>query len=135
MLPALAAFLALTPAAVAAPPPLRPPAEVAATGFSAKIDDGRVVLTWRRYKRDDFRSYQVVKSTETAPQYPDVHPIFSSEYVDATRFEDGRLDVGTWRYRLCIVTRFGDRWVSPPVTVVIRPEDVKRAPPTEADFE
>jgi hypothetical protein len=131
---ALAVVLALTPAAFAAPP-LRAPVEVSVTGFAAKIDDGRVILTWRRYKRDDFKSYQVVKSTDSAPQYPEVPSVFYGDGADATRFVDGKLDVGTWRYRLCIVTRWGDRWVSPPVTVVVRPEDIKRAPPTEADFE
>ena len=50
-------------------------------------------------------------------------------------YEDGFLTAGTWRYRLCIVTRYGDRWVSPVVTVVIGPEQVKRSAPTVADFE
>ena len=61
--------------------------------------------------------------------------VLRGNIADRTRFEDGKLAVGTWRYRLCIVTVFGDRWVSPVVTVKIGPGDLRRDPPTEADFE
>jgi|GEM_PF-1523408 len=122
-------------AAPAATPVLRAPVEIAVMRFAARIDDGRVILTWRRYKRDDFKSYQLVKSADASPQYPDVHALFYAEDAGVTTYQDGKLEPGTWHYRVCIVTRFGDRWVSPVVDVVVKPEDIKRAPPTEADFE
>lgn len=125
----------LAPALSAATVVLRAPVEVSVMGFKAALDDGRIILTWRRYKRNDFASYQLLKSADAAPQYPDTAALLSSDAVDTLRYEDGKIAVGTWHYRLCIVTRFGDRWVSPVVTVVVRPEDLKRAVPTEADFE
>lgn len=121
--------------AVFAAPALRPPVEVPIMGLQARVNDGRVILTWRRYKRDDFKSYQLVKSADAKLQYPDTPALFSADGADETRFEDGKLSAGTWHYRLCIVTRFGDRWVSPVVTVVVGPGDLRRVPPTEADFE
>jgi hypothetical protein len=120
---------------VTPPKNLRPPVVIPVMGLQAKVDDGRVILTWRRYKRDDFKSYQLVKSADPNPMYPDVPALYWAEYADGTRYEDGRLEPGTFHYRVCIITKFGDRWVSPAVEVVIKPEDVKRAPPTEADFE
>jgi hypothetical protein len=114
----------------------RTPVEIEVTGFKAKIDDGRVVCTWRRYKRDDFLSYKLVKSSaKEAPLFPEDPAIFSSEQAGDTRFEDGKLSEGTWRYRLVIVTRFNDRWVSPSAAVVVDSEALKRAAPTAADFE
>ncbi len=104
-------------------------------GFKAKLEDGRVILSWRRYKRGDFKSYVVVKSLDAQPGFPDTPPLTLSDYVDTVRFDDGRLVPGTWHYRLCILTRYGDRWVSPVVTVVVGPNDVRHDPPTEADFE
>lgn len=104
-------------------------------GLQARVNDGRVILTWRRYKREDFKSYQLIKSADAKLEYPDTSALFSADGAEVTRFEDGKLSVGTWHYRLCIVTRFGDRWVSPVVTVVIGPGDLLRVPPTEADFE
>jgi hypothetical protein len=50
-------------------------------------------------------------------------------------YEDGFLTAGTWHYRVCVVSIYGDRWLSPVVTVVITPADAKRAVPTIADFE
>ncbi len=137
MLPRLlvaAALIAGAKTALAAPA-LRAPVVVPIMDFHARVDDGRVILSWRRYKRDDFKSYQLLKSTDTRLEYPDTPPLYSADSADRTRFEDGKLAVGTWRYRLCIVTVFGDRWVSPVVTVKIGPGDLRRDPPTEADFE
>lgn len=123
-------------ALVGAQPPLRDPVEVEAVGLKAVINDGRVILTWKRYKRDDFSSYKLVKSqTNAKPVFPDDPVIFYGDAPGELRFEDGKLAIGTWHYRLCIITRFGDRWVSPVATVSIGPEDVKRAAPTSADFE
>ncbi len=114
----------------------RAPVEVDVTGFKAKIDDGRVVCTWRRYKRDDFLAYKLVKSsTKETPVYPEDPAIFSGTGPGDLRFEDGKLAEGTWRYRLIIITRFNDRWVSAPVTVVVDGDALKRAAPTAADFE
>ena len=123
-------------AALAADAPLRSPIEIPFTGFKAVVDDGRVISTWKRYRRDDFASYRVVKSdTDAAPMYPGAKLIYTTVQAGDTMFEDGLLTAGTFHYRLIIVTRFGDRWVSPPVTVVIGADQVKRSAPTVADFE
>ena len=119
-----------------AQPPLREPVEVDAIGLKAVVSDGRVIATWRRYKRDDFASYKLVKSlTNPKPVFPEDPAVFFTDSVGDLRFEDGKLAAGNWHYRLCIVTRFGDRWVSPVVTVAIGEADLKRAAPTPADFE
>jgi hypothetical protein len=129
------AVLAAT-AAIAADAPLRTPIEVAYIGFKAVVDDGRVVSTWKRYRRDDFLAYRLVKSdSDASPVFPAAKAIYTTVQAGDTMFEDGYLSAGTWRYRLCIITRFGDRWVSPVVTVVVGPDQVKRSAPTVADFE
>ena len=123
-------------AALAADAPLRNPLEIPYTGFKAVIDDGRVISTWKRYRREDFAAYRVVKSdADGAPVYPATKAIYTTVQAGDTMFEDGFLTAGTWHYRLCIITRFGDRWVSPVVTLVIGPDQVKRSAPTVADFE
>ena len=132
----LLAFAVLAPAAFAADAPLRNPIEVPFIGFKAVLDDGRVVSTWKRYRRDDFISYRLVKSdSSAAPVYPETKAIYTTTLMGDTMYEDGFLTAGTWHYRLCIVTRYGDRWVSPAITVVVSPEQVKRSAPTVADFE
>jgi hypothetical protein len=123
-------------AALAADAPLRNPIEIPFTGFKAVVDDGRVISTWKRYRRDDFTNYRVVKSdTDAAPMYPGSKVIYNTVQAGDTMFEDGFLTAGTFHYRLVIITRFGDRWVSPVVTVVVSPDQVKRSAPTVADFE
>ena len=125
-----------TTAALAADAPLRNPIEIPFTGFKAVVDDGRVISTWKRYRRDDFSAYRIVKSeTDAAPVYPATKAIYTTVQAGDTMFEDGFLTAGTFHYRLCIITRFGDRWLSPVVTVVISPDQVKRSAPTVADFE
>jgi len=132
----LLALAVLAPAALAADAPLRNPIEVPYIGFKAVLNDGRVVTTWKRYKRDDFLYYRVVKSdSNKTPTYPEVKPIYSTDTTGDTMYEDGFLTAGTWYYRLCIQTRYGDRWVSPVIPVVITPEQAKRSAPTVADFE
>jgi hypothetical protein len=132
----LLALAVLAPAALAADAPLRNPIEVPFIGFKAVLDDGRVVSTWKRYRRDDFVSYRLVKSdTDKAPTYPETKPIYTTTMMGDTMYEDGFLTAGTWNYRLCIVTRYGDRWVSPVVTIVISPDQAKRSAPTVVDFE
>jgi hypothetical protein len=133
LLPALILPFAAT---LQAQPPLRDPVEVEAMGFNAVINDGRVISSWKRYKRDDFSEYHLVKSLANAkPDYPEDQNVYTSTAKDDIRFEDGKLTEGAWHYRLCIVTRFGDRWVSPVITVNISKNDLKRAAPTAADFE
>lgn len=128
--------LLLPCAALRAEPPMRDPVQVDVMGFTAVINDGRVISSWKRYKRDDFKSYELVKSlTDANPAYPQEQSIYSSTSKDNLHYEDGKLSEGAWHYRLCIITRFGDRWVSPVITVNIGKEDLRRAAPTAADFE
>jgi hypothetical protein len=128
----LLACLTMLPASALAEAPV----EVAVTGFKAKLDAGRVILTWRRYKRDDFASYVVVKSDKDSdPSYPGSPVVVTFVGADGVRWVDGKLSPGTWNYRLVITSRFGDRWVSPVVPVVVGPGDLRRAPPVDSDFE
>ncbi|MFI5350764.1 MAG: hypothetical protein ACHQ2Z_14550 [Elusimicrobiota bacterium] len=133
----LALAVLAAPAAVAAPDaPLRNPIEVPFIGFKAVVDDGRVVSTWKRYRRDDFLAYRLVKSdTDAAPVFPATKAIYTTTAPGDTMYEDGFLSVGTWHYRLCIITRYGDRWVSPVVTLTLGADQVKHVVPTVADFE
>lgn len=130
-----AALLLLALPALAGDPPLRAPVQIAVTGFKAVLQDGLVKLTWRRYKRDDFASLAVVKSEKDSdPGFPGAPAVVTSNKPDVVAHDDGKLAAGTWNYRLVITTKYGDRWVSPVVAVVIREEDLRRAPPGNSDF-
>lgn len=129
MIALLAALLALP--AAAAP---QEPVEVPVTGFTAELKDGRVVAKWKRYTRGDLKAYQLQKAEGADPSCG-APPVFSASSPDALSYEDGHLAPGSWRYRLCIVTAFGERWMSPVVSVAIDEEGVRRSPPTVADFE
>jgi hypothetical protein len=129
-------LLAAPSSFAAAPIAYRDPVEVPLIGFKAVLDDGQVLTSWKHYKREDFVSYRVVKSdADATPVFPAAKAIYTTLGVGDTEYVDGVLSAGTWHYRLCIVTRYGDRWVSPVVTVVIRPDQVKRSVPTAGDFE
>ena len=130
------ALLAAPSSFAAAPPVLRDPVEVPGIGLKAVLDDGQVLVSWKHYKREDFVSYRLVKSdADAAPDFPATKAIYTTTGPGDTEYVDGLLSAGTWHYRLCVITRFGDRWVSPAVTVVIAPDQVKRSVPTAADFE
>lgn len=135
----LALSLLLAPAlalAVSPPEKLRAPAVVPAIGFTAKVADGRVLLTWKRYKRDDFYAYELLKSDKDAdPAYAPKKSLYATHNVGDLGYEDGKISAGTWHYRLVIVTSFGDLWLSPVVTLTVGEADLKRAVPTVADFE
>jgi len=80
---------------------LKAPVLVNETGFKANLEDGRVITSWRRYRRDDFKSYYIIKSASNGdPVYPDTAAIFSSGAVADTEFADGELAPGKWYYRL-----------------------------------
>jgi hypothetical protein len=129
------ALLAAAPSFAAAPA-FRDPVEVPYIGFKAELHDGLVLTSWKHYKRDDFTSYRVVKSdVDGSPMYPATKAIYTTLAVGDTEFVDGLLSEGTFHYRLVILTRFGDRWASPVVTVVVGPGQAKRSTPTAGDFE
>jgi hypothetical protein len=122
--------------AVAPPERLRAPAVVPAIGLTTKLTDGRVIVKWKRYKRDDFYAYELLKSDKDAdPAFAPKKSLYATHNVGDIGFEDGKLAVGTWHYRLVIITSFGDLWVSPVVDVAVGEGDLKRAVPTIADFE
>lgn len=134
----LALSLLLAPAlalAVSPPAHLADPVVVPAMGFTAKVEGGRVVAKWKRYKRDDFYAYALLKSDKDEPVYAPKHALYETHNLADLTFEDGRLAVGTFNYRLVIISAFGDLWVSPVVSVTVGPGDLKRPAPTVADFE
>lgn len=135
----LALSLLLVPAlalAVSPPEKLRTPAVVPAIGFTAKVEGGRVIARWKRYKRDDFYAYELLKSEKDSdPAFVPKKSLYTTHNVGDLEFEDGKLAATTYHYRLVIITAFGDLWVSPVVTVTVAPEDLARPVPTVADFE
>jgi hypothetical protein len=129
----LAVLLCAVPALADAP--LRAPVQIAVTGFKAKLADGTVTLTWRRYKRDDFLSYAIVKSDKEAdPTHPGPWTIATFSAPEGVKWVDGNLTAGTWNYRLVITTRHGDRWVSPVTPVSVGEADLAHTPPGDSDF-
>jgi len=111
------------------------PVVVKAIGFSARYVDGRVVTQWKEYMRDDFVFYKLVKSSHTNnPVYPEDGYIFYSSNSAITRFEDKKLREGVWYYRLCIITKNRNRWISPAVEVRIENITSPDSHPTEKDF-
>lgn len=111
----------------------RPAVEVPGTGFSARAVDGRVLCAWNRYVREDFSAYLLVKSSGPAVLQAPV--LFASDDRGGLGYVDGELSTGTWRYRLFILTRFGDAWASPEVEVRLSPADLLRRPPKADAFE
>ena len=110
------------------------PVVVQAIGFRAEYRDGAVITQWKKYLRDDLKYYKVVRSkTNSNPVYPDDGYIFYSTDPDKTYFADKKVSSGKWYYRVCIITRHGDRWVSPVVTVDI--DKTRPGAPTAKDFE
>ncbi|MDE2510913.1 MAG: hypothetical protein KGL74_07310, partial [Elusimicrobia bacterium] len=93
------------------------------------------LLKWRRYKRDDFFGYAVLKSDKDEPLYAPKKSLHETHNVADLTFEDGRIAVGTYHYRVVVITSFGDLWMSPALTVTVGAADLKRPVPTVADFE
>ena len=110
------------------------PVVVEAIGFRAEYQNGVVNTQWKKYLRDDLKYYKVVKSnTNPDPVYPDDGYVYYSNKSSQTAFADKKISHGTWYYRVRIITREGDRWVSPVVRIDI--EQTLRTTPTAKDFE
>lgn len=110
------------------------PVVVEAINFDAVYRDGTVETHWKKYLRDDFKFYKVVKSkTNPNPVYPEDGYIYYSSNAGKTSFTDRKLSTGTWHYRVCVVTNRGDRWVSPVKRIEIKP--AARSVPNAKDFE
>ncbi|VAV85778.1 hypothetical protein MNBD_DELTA01-1964 [hydrothermal vent metagenome] len=113
------------------------PVLIKAIGFKAKLKDGKVYTSWKRYTRADFKYYKVVKSrTNRNPVYPEDGAVFYSGDSTETRFKDHEVEPGVWYYRLCIITKQNRRWVSS--VVMIRTNTQSRShstPPTYKDFQ
>ncbi|OGS39997.1 MAG: hypothetical protein A3J82_08605 [Elusimicrobia bacterium RIFOXYA2_FULL_69_6] len=134
----LGAALLLGPAAAAAGEPrlFRPPTLVRAIGFSAWYEGGRVIAAWKKYKRADFKAYKLVRSsTMHDPVYPENGELFSTNKPAVTRYVDDKVDTGIWYYRLCVITKENNRWVSPVVEIVVNKDAGPEPPPTAKDFE
>jgi hypothetical protein len=118
-------------------PPMKDPVLVKEIGFKAELSGGKVTASWKKYKRDDFKYYKLMKSDKNPdPVYPEDSAIFATDKPDQTSQEDWNLSPGTWYYRLCILTHGGDRWVSPVVALKIGEEGGKPSePPSSKDFE
>ncbi|MBI5239139.1 MAG: hypothetical protein HY926_01575 [Elusimicrobia bacterium] len=136
----LGASLLLGPAAAFAEPAqprlFRPPTLVRAIGFSAWFEGGRVLATWKKYKRADFKAYKLVRSsTMHDPVYPENGEIFSADKPSVTKHVDAKVDTGIWYYRLCVITKENNRWVSPVVEIVVNRDAGRETVPSAADFE
>ncbi|MCX5795241.1 MAG: hypothetical protein NTY77_07100 [Elusimicrobia bacterium] len=136
----LAAALACAMAAPARAQPqprlFRPPTLVRAIGFSAWYEGGRVIATWKKYKRADFKAYKLVRSsTMHDPVYPENGELFSAGDRAVTRYVDAKVDGGIWYYRLCVITKGNNRWVSPVIEIVVNKDVGPEAVPKAKDFE
>ena len=110
------------------------PVVVDAIGFRATYQNGVVETRWKKYLRDDLKHYKVVKSnTNTNPVYPDDGYIYATGASDKTTFTDRKVTSGTWYYRVCIITKQGDRWVSSVVRVDVK--QTRHTKPSAKDFE
>ena len=133
---ALACALAASARAQEQPLLFRPPTLVRSIGFAARYEGGRVVATWKTYKRADFKAYKLVRSsTMHDPVYPENGELFSTDNRAATRYVDAKLDAGLWYYRLCVITKNNNRWVSPVVEIVVNKETGPETVPTAKDFQ
>jgi len=113
------------------------PVLVKAIGFKARLKDGKVYTSWKKYTRSDFMYYKVVRSaTNHDPVYPEDGAIFYTEEQGETRYRDGEVEPGTWYYRLCIITKHKNRWVSPVVMITTKKQSSDHStPPTYKDFQ
>jgi hypothetical protein len=112
------------------------PVLIKAIGFKARLKDGKVYTSWREYTRGDFKYYKVVKSaTNRNPVYPEDGAIFYTEDPTETRFKDYEVEPGVWYYRLCVITKQKNRWVSPVVMIKTKRQSKGHStPPTYKDF-
>jgi hypothetical protein len=118
----------------AAPAP--EPVEITVTGFKAKLREGKVFASWRRYKPADFKAYQVVKAATLTGSFLPAGPVIcSASQPDVLDCQDGALTPGSWFYRLHILTTFGDVWASPAIRVDVGPAQARRPAPGVDAFE
>jgi hypothetical protein len=112
------------------------PILVRAIGFQARYEGGRVITAWRKYKRADFLAYKLVRSsTMRDPVFPENGELFSSFKSYVTKYDDAKVDDGVWYYRLCVITKGNNRWVSPVIEVVVNHGTGVESIPTPQDFE
>ena len=133
---ALACALAAPARAQGQPRLFRPPTLVRSIGFAARYEGGRVIATWKKYKRADFKAYKLVRSsTMHDPVYPENGELASMDNASVTRYVDPKVDSGLWYYRLCVITKNNNRWVSPVVEIVVNKDAGPETVPTDKDFQ
>ena len=133
---ALVCALAASARAQEQPRLFRPPTLVRAIGFAARYEGGRVIATWKKYKRLDFKAYKLVRSsTMHDPVYPENGEYFSTDQRELTKYVDTKVNGGIWYYRLCVITKNNNRWVSPVVEVVVNRDTGPETVPTAQDFQ
>ena len=96
------------------------PVEVDWLNFTAELTPaGEVEMHWAPYNNtEDFRFYKVVRSTTNPdPVYPEDGYVKYYGNIDADSYIDTNPPKGTIYYRVCVITKNGDRWVSNVVTI------------------
>lgn len=116
-------------------PAYKAPVVVTEIGFEAALEGGVVRTSWKKYKRDDFLYYKLMRSSNPDPVYPDEAAVFVGTEPGQTSFEDASATPGTWNYRVCVITKSKHRWVSPVVTLKIDAATIGAEPPGASDFE
>lgn len=112
------------------------PVLIKAVGAKAVLEDGSVKISWKKYTRSDLLFYKVVKSkTNKNPVYPEDGYIFYTTDENVTSFCDKKIEEGVWYYRVCVITKAKERWVSEVIQMNIKKESVENKIPTEKDFE
>lgn len=112
------------------------PVLVKAVGAKAVLENGSVKISWKKYTRGDLLFYKVVKSkTNKNPVYPEDGYIFYTTDENITSFYDKEIEEGVWYYRVCVITKGKERWVSEVIQVNVKKESAESKVPTEKDFE
>ncbi len=96
------------------------PVEVDWLNFTATLtQQGTVEMHWTPYNNtEDFQFYKVVRSTTNPdPVYPDDGYLKYFGNIDADSYTDQHPPQGTVYYRVCVITKNKDRFVSHVVTI------------------
>jgi hypothetical protein len=107
-------FLLFGPMVVFSGDEYNEPVLVEAMNFKVETAGRVLEFSWLEYLRDDFQWYKLVRSARDAnPVYPNAETIFVGTESDQTSFRFVHNDNKKYFYRLTIVTKGRDRWVSP----------------------
>ncbi len=97
-----------------------PPIKDGSIAFDAYLRNGKVLMNWTKYNKDEgFRFYKVIRSsTNPDPVYPEDSYIKYSSDVNFTSYVDSKVPQWTNYYRVCAITDANNRYCSNVVKIV-----------------